>query len=123
MDTVEALLKGTVAELDRLLNARNVLGEPIERDGTMIIPLVSFGFGFGAGGGRDKSGPGAGTGAGGGIKPMGAIIIDQDGARVEGMKGAAASLAEAIGDALVQSRKDKNKENAAATGSGESGAG
>lgn len=30
MDDVERLLKGTVEELDRLLNARNVLGAPID---------------------------------------------------------------------------------------------
>ncbi len=99
MDDVEKLLKGTVEELDRLLNARNVLGEPIERDGATIIPLVSYGFGFGAGGGSDqKSGTGGGTGAGGGIKPMGAIIVDASGARVEGFKGAMTSLAKVLGE-------------------------
>ncbi|MBV2358843.1 hypothetical protein KUH32_03575 [Thalassococcus sp. CAU 1522] len=103
MDEVERLLKGSVEELEKLLNARNVLGDPIERDGATVIPIVSYGFGFGAGGGSDaKSGNGAGTGAGGGIKPLGAIIIDQNGARVEGVKGAATSLANAIGDTAVR---------------------
>lgn len=83
MEDVERLLKETVAELDKLLNARNVLGEPIERNGTMVIPIVSYGFGFGAGGG---------------IKPLGAIIIDDRGARVEAVKGAMNSLASAVGD-------------------------
>ncbi|MEO1205497.1 MAG: spore germination protein GerW family protein [Pseudomonadota bacterium] len=100
MQDVERLLKGTVEELDRLLNAKNVLGAPIERDGTTIIPLVSYGFGFGAGGGADqKQAKGEGTGGAGGIKPVGAIIIDKDGVRVEGLRGGAASLIEAIGDA------------------------
>ncbi|MCP4384566.1 MAG: sporulation protein YtfJ [Hyphomicrobiales bacterium] len=104
MDDVERLLKGTVEELDKLLNARNVLGDPIERDGSTIIPLVSYGFGFGAGGGTDtkKSGTGAGTGAGGGIKPLGAIIFDKDGARVEAVKGAVSNVAEVIGDAAAR---------------------
>ena len=67
MDNVETLLKGTVEELDRLLNAKNVLGEPIEKGNATVIPIVSYGFGFGAGGGGNgKSGDGAGTGAGGG---------------------------------------------------------
>lgn len=100
MENIERLLKGTVEELDRLLSAKNVLGAPIEKDGATIIPLVSYGFGFGAGGGANqKSGQGGGTGAAGGIKPVGAIIIDKQGARVEGMKGAMTGLAEAIGDA------------------------
>lgn len=99
MEDVERLLKGTVEELEKLLDARNVLGEPIERDGATIIPMVSYGFGFGAGGGNSqKNGPNGGTGAGGGIKPLGAIIIDKEGARVEGVKGAVSSIAEVIGE-------------------------
>ena len=72
MEDVEKLLKGTVEELDQLLNAKNVLGDPIERDGATVIPIVSYGFGFGAGGKVDqKSGNSAGTGAGGGISAAG----------------------------------------------------
>ncbi len=99
MEDVEKLLKSTVEELDRLLNAKNVLGDPIERGGSTVIPIVSYGFGFGAGGGgSQKTGTGGGTGGGGGIKPVGAIIFDKDGARVEAVKGAFSSLAEIIGE-------------------------
>ncbi|MHA3977648.1 GerW family sporulation protein [Halovulum sp. GXIMD14794] len=110
MEDVERLLKGTVEELDRLLNARNVLGDPIERDGTTVIPIVSFGFGFGAGGNTGgKSGTGSGTGAGGGIKPLGAIIFDSQGVRVEAVKGAASNIAEAIGDVAGKAMEHANK--------------
>lgn len=113
MEHVEDLLKGTVAELDKLLNARNVLGEPIERDGATVIPIVSYGFGFGvAGGSGDKAQSGAGTGAGGGIRPVGAIIIDQHGARVEPVKGTAISLAEIAAEtaARAMDRRDRKRE-------------
>lgn len=115
MEDVDRLLKNTVEELDRLLNAKNVLGDPIERDGVIIIPLVSYGFGFGAGGGVDqKSGQGGGTGAGGGIKPMGAIIVDASGARVEGFKGAMTSLAKVLGEtaAHAMDRPSKHDDDA-----------
>jgi len=117
MENVEKLLKSTVEELDRLLNAKNVLGDPIERDGSTVIPIVSYGFGFGAGGGEDgKKGSGGGTGGGGGIKPMGAIIFDQNGARVEGVKGAVTSLAEIAGEtaglALDKLAKREGKDEA-----------
>lgn len=103
MEDVEKLLKGTVDELDRLLNAKNVLGDPIERGGATVIPIVSYGFGFGAGGNRGaKAGEGAGTGGGGGIKPVGAIIFDKDGARVESIKGAISNVAEVIGDTAAK---------------------
>lgn len=101
MDDVERLLKGTVEELDRLLNAKNVMGEPIERDGATIIPIVSYGFGFAAGGASGaRRGDSSGTGAGGGIKPLGAIIFDKDGARVEAVKGTVSNVAEIVGDAV-----------------------
>lgn len=99
MEDVEKLLKGTVEELDRLLNAKNVLGAPIEREGSTVIPIVSYGFGFGAGGNTGgRTGTGGGTGAGGGIKPLGAIIFDKDGARVEGIKGAITNVAEILSE-------------------------
>lgn len=99
MEDVERLLKGAVEELDRLLEAKNVLGAPFEKDGATIIPLVSYGFGFGAGGGADqKKGQGGGAGAGGGIKPVGAIIVDKDGARVEAVRGTTKGLIESISE-------------------------
>ena len=100
MDDVERLLKGTVEQLDKLLNARNVLGDPIDRDGATVFPIVSFGFGFGAGGSTGgKTDSTGGTGAGGGIKPIGAIIIDDSGARVEGVHGTASEIVGVLGRA------------------------
>ncbi|PUB17480.1 GerW family sporulation protein [Yoonia sediminilitoris] len=102
MNNVEELLKNTVEELDRLLNAKNVLGDPIEKDGSTVIPIVSYGFGFGAGGSDGgKTGNTGGTGGGGGIKPIGAIILDDKGARVEAVKGAISGLTEVLGDAAA----------------------
>lgn len=122
MEDVERLLKGTVEELERMLNARNVLGDPIEKDGATIVPIVSFGFAFGAGGGSGgKSGTrgmGGGTGGGGGIKPIGAIIIDGEGARVEAIKGAMTSVAGVLGEAASRAM---NKAADAAQSAGDSG--
>ena len=105
MDDVDKLLKVTVEELDKLLNARNVLGDPIDRDGATVIPIVSFGFGFGAGGGTGGTGGGTGSAAGGGIKPVGAIILDDGGARVEPIRGEVATLAEALGSIVAKVMK------------------
>lgn len=108
MDDFEKLLKGTVAELDKLLQARNVLGDPIDREGATVVPIVSFGFGFGVGGGAGSpgggaaSGSGTGAGAGGGIRPVGAIIIDKDGARVESVRSPAAGMAETLGNLAIK---------------------
>lgn len=95
MEDVQKLRKGTVEVLDQLLNARNVSGDPIERDGSTVVPVVSYGFGSGAGGNAARtSGNSARTGAGGGIKPLGALIFDEKGARVESVSGALTSMTE-----------------------------
>lgn len=117
MENVERLLKGTVEELEKLMDAKHVLGDPIEKDGATIIPMVSYGFGFGAGGGtHEKKGQGTGTGAGGGIKPVGAIIIDQEGARVVGIRGTMTSVAETLAKtaAKVMDKSAKDKDETAA---------
>ena len=74
MDHVESLLKTTLAEVERLLSTRTVVGEPVNIEGQTIIPLIAVGFGFGAGGGSGKNqktasleGLGAGSGAAVGV--------------------------------------------------------
>ena len=110
MKDVEQLLKGTVEELDRLLTATNVLGDPIEKDGVTVIPIVSYGFGFGAGGGTDaKKGQGGGTGAGGGIRPVGAIIVDDQGARVESVRGVMSGVLESVSKIVARKVNDPQK--------------
>jgi uncharacterized spore protein YtfJ len=121
MEDVERLLRGSVEELDRLLDAKHVLAEPIEKDGATVIPLVSYGFGFGAGGRENaKNGTGGGTGAGGGIKPRGAIIIDDKGVRVESLKANMSNIFESMAECcahMMEKRrggdKDTDKEAAA----------
>jgi uncharacterized spore protein YtfJ len=102
MQEIDKLLKETVAELDRLLQARNVVGEPVTRGDVTVMPLVSFGFGFGAGSGArpNAGGESGGIGGGGGIKPLAVLIIDGNGTRVESIKGQRATVIEAVGDAI-----------------------
>ena len=101
MQDIDKLLKEAVTELDRLLQARNVVGEPVTRGDVTVIPLVSFGFGFGAGGGKGANGATDNGGiGGGGIKPLAVLIIDRDGTRIESIKGPKASAIEAVGEAV-----------------------
>ena len=124
MEDVEKLIKTSLGEIEHLLSSKTVVGEPITIQNSTIIPLISIGFAFGAGGGSGKgssakAGDGEGTGGsaggGGGIKPSAVIIIDQNGARVESIKGQAATAVEKMTDAVskvVSSRHgDKNKED------------
>ena len=71
-------------------SADAVFGEPVVNGNTTVIPCseVVIGMGMGSGGGPvDENGnqTGSGTGGGGGARgrPVAAIIITQDGVRVE----------------------------------------
>jgi len=58
------------------MTVRRVYGDPIERDGTVIIPAASVSGGGGGGGGVDAEGQtGAGTGFGLRARPVGAFVI------------------------------------------------
>ena len=103
MNEIENLFGKAIDEIERMLNTKTVVSEPITVEGNTLIPLISVGFGFGVGAGEGshpKNGPGrgGGTGGGGGVKPIALIIINKDGVRVEPVKGAAASLLEKVAD-------------------------
>ncbi len=103
MSDIENLFGKAIEEIERVLNTKTVVGEPITVDGNTLIPLVSVGFGFGVGAGEGndpKKGVGnaGGAGGGGGVKPVALVVINKDGVRLEPMKGAAASLLEKVAD-------------------------
>jgi uncharacterized spore protein YtfJ len=118
MEQVENLLKATLAEIERLLNSRTVVGEPITIEGNTIVPLVAIGFGFAGGGGSGKEqkttsmeGFGGGSGGGGGVKPVAVIIISKDGVRVEPVRKGAANMVEKVGEAvgrIIEKRSTKS---------------
>jgi sporulation protein YtfJ len=117
MEPIENLLKTTLAEVERLLNTRTVVGDPITVEGNTIIPLVAVGFGFGGGGGSGKGqktgnleGLGGGSGGGGGVKPVAVVIINKDGVRVEPVRRGAATMIEKVGEAvgkIIDKRAEK----------------
>jgi len=117
MEDVEKLFDKAVGEIERMLNTKTVVGEPITVEGNTLIPLINVGFGFGVGGGQGTdpqkgSGHGGGTGGGGGVKPVALIIVNKDGVRVEPIKSGASSvmekIAETIGKAASSSTGNKS---------------
>jgi uncharacterized spore protein YtfJ len=124
MENVEKLVQASMAEIERVLSTKSVVGEPITVDGNTIVPLVSIGFGFGAGSamgrgqkeGREQGG-GGGTGGGGGAKPVAIVIINKEGVHVAPIVGGAATalergmerVTEVIAKA-IEKRGEKKKE-------------
>lgn len=105
MNNIEALFDKAVGEIERMLNTKTVVGEPIKIESTTLIPLVTVGFGFGVGSGegtesKKGSGHGGGTGGGGGVKPVALVIIDDDQVRVEPIKSGTASVLEKVAETV-----------------------
>ena len=93
---VDKLLKTAFGEIEKVMTANTVIGDPVSLGCKTIIPVVGMSVDFGGGGGEGTAvnmsesdcgtgTGGAGGGAGGGftIKPVALIIIDGDEIRVE----------------------------------------
>ncbi|MDH3468238.1 MAG: spore germination protein GerW family protein [Gammaproteobacteria bacterium] len=114
MKDVEKLFGTAISEIERMLNTKTVVGDPITVEGNTLIPLVSVGFGFGAGGGEGAdpskgAGTGGGTGGGGGVKPVALIIINKDGVRIEPIKGGATSVLEKVAETIGKAAAGKSE--------------
>ncbi|MCF6256827.1 MAG: sporulation protein YtfJ [Gammaproteobacteria bacterium] len=105
MENIENLFDKAVAEIERMINTKTVVGDPIIVEGNTLIPLVNIGFGFGVGSGQSSApqkgnDQGGGTGGGGGVKPVALIIINDDGVRVEPIKSGASSVLEKVAETI-----------------------
>lgn len=79
-------IKTTVEELRKLVNADNVIGEPIETEDKILIPVVRMGAGFGVGDNiMGKEGSDA-AGAGAGVEPISMVMIPKKGNDAEGVR-------------------------------------
>ena len=112
MQNIESLFDKTVGEIERMLNTKTVVGEPMTIDGNTLIPLINVGFGFGVGGGEGSepqkaTGHGGGTGGGGGVKPVALVVINADGVRVEPIKSGTASVLEKVAETVGRSMNEK----------------
>jgi uncharacterized spore protein YtfJ len=85
-------IKTTVEELMKIVAIENVIGDVIETDDKVIIPVTRIGIGFGAGMGEGSArkdmgkGAGGGAAAGAGVEPIAVIAIFKGVSGVEGVK-------------------------------------
>lgn len=89
-------IKTTVEEIRKVLNIENVIGETIETDEFLMLPVTRMGMGFGAGMGEgkgqdDMGGSGAGAGGAAGIEPIAMVVVHKgvsghDGVKVMSLK-------------------------------------
>ncbi|MDM7913118.1 MAG: spore germination protein GerW family protein [Methanotrichaceae archaeon] len=87
----EDAIKTTVDELLKALSANNIIGEPIETEDKVLIPITKMGMGFGTGTGLGTGEMGKGEisgGAGGGVGvfPVAIVVIFKGVTGSEGVK-------------------------------------
>ncbi len=129
MEDIDKLVTTSMGEIEKLLSTKSVIGDTITIEGNTVIPMMSIGFAFGAMGGTGKGGGkgdnkgrggegsgegiGEGTGGVGGIKPVAVLVINQDGVKVESIKGRAATIVDRVSDVVgrvAEKRFDKKEE-------------
>jgi len=117
IESVDNMVQVALREIETTLDTKRVVGEPVSVGDYTIVPLISIGFGFGVGSGTGKSeefikgeGSGGASVGGGGLKPIGVVVIGPDGAKVEALKGANASVVESLAAQAMSARK-KPKES------------
>ena len=116
MENIEKLFEKSISEIERMLNTKTVVGEPITVEGATLIPLVNMGFGFGVGAGKGTdaskgNGEGGGTGGGGGVKPVAVVIVTADGVRVEQIKSSTATVLEKVAESIGKVAAAKSKKD------------
>jgi len=101
----EDAIRATVDELLKAIPAKNIIGDPIETEDKLIIPITKMGMGFGTGigsGTEDKCEGGIAGGAGGGVGifPVAVVIVYKGISGPEGVQvvplGAPNPLADSI---------------------------
>ncbi len=111
----EELLKISVQELEKFLNTKTVVGEPIVIGDVTLVPVQTVSFGYGSGGGEggdEKSkGVGGGGGAGANLRPIAIVAVKGTDVQVYtlGKKGLVDNIAAMIPEALSKIKMGKGK--------------
>lgn len=117
-EDLNEILKGMLEEFRKTISIETAIGEPIEIEDKILIPIASIGFGAGGGGGKgkEKEAQGYGVGGGGGISPVALIaafkgIPGPEGLRVLSLKPSG-TLEKIVGEALplVMKKVEEMKE-------------
>ncbi|MGS0765250.1 GerW family sporulation protein [Syntrophomonas curvata] len=108
-DNIEAL----VSHLENMVQAKTVVGEPIQSNGKTVIPLLSVRVGFGTGGGEGSApqqgvGKGEGGGAGLSISPTALLIVDENEVQVYSLnqKGSLEKLLQLVPEVMTKMGKN-----------------
>ena len=81
----KAPIKETVEELRKLIHISNYVGEPIESEDKILIPVTKAAVGFGIGEHKSEQSIAA-TGAGVSVEPVTMVVVSKGNSGVEGIR-------------------------------------
>lgn len=91
--STEDIIRTLVDELQKMLVTGNLIGQTMEYEDKIIIPVSKIGFGFGSGSGEGKgagktegTGAGAAAGGGGGAAPVAIVVVFKGMSGPDGIK-------------------------------------
>lgn len=99
------ILKSILSEVQKAITVKAAIGEPIEIEDKIFIPIFGVGVGVGGGGrlGKEQRGLGGGFGGGGGITPVAVLAVFKGVPGPEGVKifivKPPSTIAQVIGEA------------------------
>jgi uncharacterized spore protein YtfJ len=102
----EDAIKATVDELLKALSAKNIIGEPIETEDKILIPITKMGMGFGTGISHEieetHKGEKTGLAAGGvGVFPVAVVVIFKGVTGSEGIKAIPLAAPSPLAESMV----------------------
>ena len=98
---ISNVVKTVMEQIKETVRSETVVGEPVQAEESVIIPIsrVTFGFGVGGGGGGDKekgTGSGTGIGCGATIEPVAFVVVSKGKAQLLPLKSREATLTRII---------------------------
>ncbi len=102
----EDAIRATVDELLKALSAKNIIGDPIETEDKILIPITKMGMGFGTGqsigaGEAQKGETASGAGGGVGVFPVAVVVIFKGVTGSEGVRVIPLTAPSPLGESMV----------------------
>ena len=78
---ISNIVKAIMEQIKETVRSETVVGEPVQAEDSVIIPISKVSFGFGVGGGDKDEGAGKGSGSGAGcgatIEPVAFVVVSK----------------------------------------------
>jgi len=96
---ISNVVKAIMEQIKETVRSETVVGEPVQAEDSVIIPISRVTFGFGVGGGSREGvnkGSGTGTGCGATIEPVAFVVVSKGKAQLLPLKSREATLTRII---------------------------